>query len=70
MQIHTIRLLKLVEDVTDPAFKKIPLKAREQLYAGKPLSKDQKKWIMKAVEIKLLGSVKLPEEDVEPFEPF
>jgi len=69
MQLHTIRLLKLLEEVTDPQFRKIPLKAREQLYAGHPLSKEQKKWIMKAVEIKLLGSVQLPkvEEDLEDY---
>jgi hypothetical protein len=56
MQLHTIRLLKLLEEYTHPSFQGIPRKAREQLYQGIPLTPKQRKWVLENVEMRLLGS--------------
>jgi hypothetical protein len=52
----TIKLLELLKEVTDDNFKEYPQGMIDTLKKNHPLGKGQKTWILKAVEIRLLGS--------------
>jgi len=52
----TIQLLELLKEVTDENFKHYPQGMIDTLRKKHPLGAGQKKWVLKAVEIRLLGS--------------
>jgi len=51
----TIRLLEILEEVTDEKFKKIPREMKTQCEQGVNLSDGQKAWIRRAVSMRVLN---------------